>query len=188
MPNSQLYEQLGVVLELAQLDVTASEVHGIVAGAIVNHLKTGKTPDLLKLIEPTADAAQGRFSNLLTLVYEVYRQTSDHLFDDSTQFDILLPDDDEPIEFRADELASWCKGYVLGLLHNDAFSIDQLPSNSPEIVRDFIDISEAAGGLDDEEEEDWALTELHEYVKVGAQLIFEFTYAEKVSDGPTTLQ
>lgn len=188
MPDSQLYEQLGVVLELAQLDVTASEVHGIVAGAIVNHLKTGKTPDLLKLIEPTADAAQGRFSKLLSLVYEVYRQTSDNLFDDSTNFDILLPGDDDAIEFRADELASWCKGYVLGLLHNDAFSIDQLASNSPEIVRDFIDISEAAGGLDDEDEEDWALTELHEYVKVGAQLIFEFTYSEKVSDAPSTLQ
>jgi hypothetical protein len=186
--DTDLYAQLGVVLELAQLEVSASEVHGIVVGTIVNHLKTGQTPDLLKLIEPNANQDDGRFRNLLSQVLELYRQTSDGLFDDSENFDILLPADDEPLELRVDELASWCKGYVLGLLHNNAFSIDQLPSSSPEIVRDFIDISEAASGSDDEVEEDWALTELHEYVKVGAQLIFEFVYAEKAKDAPTTLQ
>jgi uncharacterized protein YgfB (UPF0149 family) len=184
--NTDLYEQLGIVLELAQLEVTASEVHGIVVGAIVNHLKTGQTPDLLKLIEPNYDSTDGRFSNLLTQVQDLYRQTSDGLFDDSENFSLLMPDDDDALGLRTDELASWCKGYVLGLLHNDKFSIDQLPSNGPEIVRDFIDISEAAAGDADEDEEDWALAELQEYVKVGAQLVFEFVYSEKVASAPKT--
>ncbi len=188
MSEQDHYSQLGLILELAQVEVTASEVHGIIAGAIVNHLKSGQTPDMLKLIEPNANQSDSRFSNLSAKVHELYRETSDMLFGDAESFDLLLPNDDERLDWRTDELAAWCKGYVLGLLHNDSFSIDQLPSNGPEIVRDFIDISEAAAGSADEDEEDWALTELHEYVKVGSQLVFEFVYAEKASAAPSTVQ
>ncbi|MGK0376064.1 MAG: hypothetical protein ACJA2E_002553 [Arenicella sp.] len=41
-----------------------------------------------------------------------------------------------------------------------------------------MEIAEAAAGANEETEEDWALSELHEYIKVGSQLIFEFIYSE----------
>lgn len=188
MSNSELYTRLLAILDLAGLEISPSEVHGIIAGAIVNHLKCGASPDLLKLIEPQASPNDTRYAHVLETALELYRDTSDQLFDDAEQYDLLLPDDDSPIDVRTSELAAWCKGYTLGLLHNQAFSIDQLPSQGSEIVRDMMQIAEAAAGNDSEDEEDWALAELHEYVKVGSQLIFEFVYTEKAGDPPATVQ
>jgi len=76
----------------------------------------------------------------------------------------------------------------VGLLYNNVFSIDQLPESGAEIARDMIEISEAAAGADSEKEEDWALAELHEYVKVGSQLIFEFIYSERTVEASASEQ
>lgn len=186
---SDRYNQIESTLALAGIQaLTASEIHGTVVGAIANHLKSGITPDLLKLVEPESDPNDGRFSPLTELLYELYRETGEVLFESKEGFDLILPADDEPLEQRVEGIASWCKGYLLGLLYNNTFSIDQLPDNGAEIARDMIEISEAAAGANEEKEEDWALAELEEYVKVGSQLIFEFIYSERAADAPQQQQ
>ncbi len=173
------FTQIEATLDLAGIvELTPSEVHGTIVGAMSNHMKSGVTPDLLKLIEPTADANDGRFTQLSAMLYELYRENSELLIETKDGFDLILPSDDEAIDVRVDGVATWCKGYLLGLLYNNAFSIDQLPESGSEIARDLMEIAEAAAGAGDENEEDWALAELHEYVKVGSQLIFEFIYSE----------
>lgn len=182
------FTQVEATLSLASLEISPSEVHGTIVGAIANHLKSGLTPDLLTLIEPGADANDGRFSQLNQLLYDMYRENSEVLFESKEGFDILLPDYEEDINVRVDGLATWSKGFLLGLLYNNNFSIDQLPENGAEIARDLMEIAEASAGADDEKTEDWAFAELHEYVKVGAQLIFEFIYSERSTDAPATAQ
>jgi len=171
MNSVDRYTQIESTLALASIELSVSEVHGTVVGAIANHLKTGVSPDLLKLIEP-----------------ESYRENSEVLFESKEGYDLLLPDEDESIAVRVDALANWSRGYLLGLLYNDRFSVDQLPESGSEIARDMMEISEAAAGIDDEQEEDWALGELEEYIKVGSQLIFEFIFSERSNDAPKTKQ
>jgi len=188
MNSVDRYTQIESTLALASIELSVSEVHGTVIGAIANHLKTGVSPDLLKLIEPESDANDGRYSQLSELLYDLYRENSEVLFESKEGYDLLLPDEDESIGTRVDALANWSKGYLLGLLYNDRFSVDQLPESGSEIARDMMEIAEAAAGADDEQEEDWALGELEEYIKVGSQLIFEFIYSERSSDAPKTQQ
>lgn len=182
--SSDLFIQFDTAIANAGLEITVSEAHGTVVGAVANHLKSGHTPDLLKLIEPSAEAGDERFSDLSELLYQCYRETTESLLEGKEGFDLFLPTDDEPLSTRVEALASWARGYVLGLLYNNAFSVDQLPDTGAEIARDFMQIAEATSGVDDEKEEDWALAELHEYLKVGAQLIFEFIYSERASEAP----
>lgn len=184
--STDRYTQIESTLALADIELSPSELHGTIVGAVANHLKSGQTPDLLKLIEPQADANNGRFSQLNELLYDLYREYSEYLFEGKEGYDLLLPGDDESIVTRVDGIASWSKGYLLGLLYNNAFSIDQLPESGAEIVRDMMEIAEAAAGADDETEEDFALAELHEYLKVGSQLIFEFIYSERSTEASTT--
>jgi len=188
MSSVDRYTQIEATLALAGVEMSVSEVHGTIVGAIANHLKSGITPDLLKLIEPSSDPNDGRFSQLNELLYDLYRENSEVLFESKEGYDLLLPDEDESLEARVDGLATWSKGYLLGLLHNNQFSIDQLPESGAEIARDMMEIAEAAAGADDEQDEDWALGELEEYIKVGSQLIFEFIYSERSSDAPQTEQ
>jgi len=176
--------EIDTALNQADVELSASEVHGTVIGSIANHLKSGISPDLLKLIEPQADVDDERFLQLKELLYELYRENSELLFEGKEGFDLLLPNEDDDLSDRADGLAAWAKGFILGLLYNNAFSVDQLPESAPEIVRDMMQISEAAAGSDEEQEEDWALAELHEYLKGGAQLVFEFIYSERAAAMP----
>lgn len=180
------FTQIEATLALAGLELTPSELHGTLIGAVTNHLKTGLSPDLLRLIEPEADANDGRFSVLNTMLYDLYREYSEILFNGGEGYDLILPDDDESLESQVDGIASWSKGYLLGLLYNDVFSIDQLPENGSEIVRDIMEIAEAGAGDAPENEESWALAELQEYIKVGSQLVFEFIYSERSKDTPKT--
>lgn len=183
------FTQIDSALALAGIEeLSASELHGTVIGAIANHLKSGVTPDLLKLIEPEADVNDGRFARLSELLYELYRDSSEVLFESKEGYGLVLPTDDEPLASRVEALATWCKGYLLGLLYNNSFSLDQLPESGGEIARDLMEISEAAAGADDEQQEEWNLAELEEYVKVGTQLIFEFIYSERSAQAPAIEQ
>lgn len=186
--SADRFTQIEATLALAEIDMPAAELHATVVGAIANHMKSGITPDLLKLIEPNADASLGRYTQLTELLYELYRENSELLLEGKESFDLLLPSDDESLAERTVSLAAWARGYLLGLLYNSAFSIDQIPESGSEIARDIMQIAEAAAGADDEEEEDWALAELHEYLKVGTQLIFEFIYAERAKQAPAQAQ
>jgi len=172
---SSRYTQIEATLALANIaELSASEVHGTIVGAISNHMKSGMTPDLLKLIEPEADANDGRFAQLTSLLYELYRDTSELLLESKDGFELMLPDEDERLEVRVEGIATWCKGFLL--------------ESGAEIARDLMEIAEAAAGANDEQEEDWALAELEEYVKVGSQLIFEFIYSERSDEAPNTSQ
>ena len=179
--------QIDATVSLAGLEINPSEVHGIIIGAIASHLKSGLTPDLLKLVEPEADANDGRFARLNEMLYDLYRENSEILFNGGEGFELVLPEDESPIAEQVEGIATWCKGYLLGLLHTDTFGIDQLPESGAEISRDLMEISEA--GVDEETDQDeWALAELQEYVKVGSQLIFEFIYSERSTEAPKTQQ
>ena len=186
--NIDRITEIEAALVLASIDLTASEVHGTLVGAISNHLKSGMTPDLLKLIEPQADQADDNMSQLKDSLQDLYRETSEQLFEGKDTFDILLPADDEPLSNRVHGIATWARGYTLGLLYNNAFSVDQLPESAPEFVRDLMQIADVEMGEGDENDEERSLVELHEYIKVGVQLVFEFIYSERSSETPTTQQ
>lgn len=180
--------QIETVLAHSDLELSPSELHGTVVGAIGNHLKSGQTPDLLKLIEPAANPDDDRFGQLTELLYELYRENSELMLESNDSFDLILPSDDDSLVTKVDGLATWCKGYLLGLLYNNAFSIDQLPESGAEIARDLMEIADATAGDEDGNDADKALVELHEYIKVGVQLIFEFIYSERASDAPQAAQ
>ena len=181
---SDRYTQIEALLDSSACELSVSEVHGTVVGAVANHLQSGISPNLLKLIEPGADPDDEGHARLREALNDMYREATEQLLAASEDYDLLLPDENEALDVRTDGLATWARGYVLGLLYNDAFRVDQLPESGPEIARDIMQIAEVDAGMADEKEEDWALAELHEYIKVGSQLIFEFIYAARASEAP----
>jgi hypothetical protein len=101
------------------------------------------------------------------------------------EFAPLLPDDEAGIDQRAEALALWCHGFLAGLVIG---GIDLTGSSAPlsqdlsELVHDFAAISQA--GPDSQEFEDPdlgdnSLMELVEFVRVGAQFVFEELVAEQ---------
>lgn len=183
MSTQETYQQLEAALQLADRTEHPAEVHGVIVGSIAHHLMTGNKPALLALT--IGQNQEGNLAALEGAMLEVYRDTSDQLFNGDELFDLCLPDDNSSLEARTEGLASWCQGYLLGLLQGQAVSIDQLPEQGPEIARDILAISEAGPSEGESaEKDDWALAELQEYVKVGTQLIFEFIYQARAATQP----
>lgn len=165
-------EKLQDTLDTAQRSESPAEVHGLITGAICNHMFTGIRPSLFEIL--TGEKAASEASDIESIFTELYRDSSDVLFDPTLEFILLLPDESEPLEYRTKLLAEWCQGYCLGLMHNDKLVIDNLPEESPEHVRHLLEISNATTSDNaDTEEDEWALAELQEYVKVAVQIIFE---------------
>jgi len=178
------YGRLQSALQSAGVDVGASELHGIVCGAICNQIKSGLEHDLSALVINGEGSEPGAIAPLEEPIRSVYQSASTMLHQSDAEFGLLLPDEKLSIADRTEALASWCRGFMFGLLHNDAFAIEQLPGEAEEIARDFLAFADAESGDNPSEDDERALMEIEEYIRVGVQLIFEELYAEHPDGRP----
>ncbi len=70
-------------------------------------------------------------------------------------------------------LGGWCAGflYALGLAGEDSYG--RLSSEAREFVRDLTEISRIDAGVEGDEQEEAAYTEVLEYVRVGVLMVYE---------------
>lgn len=102
------------------------------------------------------------------LLGRLFEDTREQLNDFGFGFQPLLPDDDQPLNERANALADWCRGFLLGFGY--AGQESQTPGACAEILRDFAEISRLDPDASGEAAE-VAYAELTEYVRVGVQLV-----------------
>jgi uncharacterized protein len=163
------YAQIQRLMSESRAVSEPAEAHGTLAGALC---ATGvyRLEDWLAEILPEG-AVPGKAAPLLRGVYE---QTRAALSGTQMQFELLMPDDDEPIERRTEALTLWCNGFVYGLGSSGTPDPEHLPGDAGEIVRDLAQIMRA--GVDEREgleANEAALAELVEFVRVGVQVVFE---------------
>jgi len=148
----------------------AAEAHGSLCGALCSHSRLRFESWLEELLEDQ-EAQSERTRDVLRAVFS---KTSEELGGDGMQFAPLLPDDDEPLAGRTSALAHWCEGFLYGLGAGGLSSLDSLPGEVGEIVRDMSEISRATTEVDEATETDeQAYAELVEYIRVGVQLIYD---------------
>jgi uncharacterized protein len=147
----------------------ASEAHGTLAGGLC--AASGFAyEDWLREILPEGHAAPAIEARLR----ELYAATATALLQRDHEFQLLLPEDAQPIETRAAALAHWCQGFLYGLGAGAIRDARALPGDAGEIVRDIVEISHADVDAGQEEESnESAYAELVEFVRVGVQLLFE---------------
>jgi uncharacterized protein YgfB (UPF0149 family) len=173
------YELLQDTLARAGAVIALAELHGGICGALCAAGAPGAerwVADCLRDQELLSvdDDVVGELRELIVVSWRL-------LTDDALAFEPLLPDDDAPLAEQVQALALWCHGFVGAV----ALSTGALESEDVgEILRDFTEISraglseaEAAG----EEQPDFALAEIHEYVRVSTQLVFEELAARRAA-------
>jgi hypothetical protein len=156
--------------------VALAELHGGVCGALC---AGGPAAARRWLSDSLDDAELGASAAVLSDDLEELISTSSKMLeDDELRFEPLLPSDDSPLAEQVEALALWCQGFLSGV----GSAVPATPRSSvegdalAEILRDFAEISRA--GLSDDEAEgqveaDFALAQIHEYVRVSVQLAFE---------------
>lgn len=115
-------------------------------------------------------------SDALDLLEQQLRRELDG---DQMAFDLLLPDDSESLDARAEALAQWCQGFLVGLTMGGIETGKPLPGDVGEVVSDFATLAQAAHEGAAAEEDEQAYAELCEFVRVGAQLVYEELRAQQ---------
>jgi len=148
------------------LNFATAEVHGILTGMLcadVNRVQQ----DWLTLIAAPQSVASSDYEPWSLL----YQTTLSQLADGEFEFQLMLPDDDTPLQQRTEALADWCRGILYGLSNSKLQQQMKLSDNVTEIIEDLTQISRAGHDADDDAEEA-AYMELVEYVRAGAMLIY----------------
>ena len=163
------YVGLQARLDLNGKGFSAAELHGTLTGLIcAGWLETELNSCQALLGQDTIENAIE--NDLLTGLMGLIRQTLDA---GNLEFRLLLPGDDEPLETRAQALADWCQGCVIGLHHGDRFKTAGLGDEIAQFLSDLEQIGIVEVGSDSPEEQERALFELEEYTRLGVQMVFE---------------
>lgn len=163
--------ELTELLSRVQARANASECHGFLCGQVC----VSGVPDE-ELWQEFLDAQSGDDD----LVYESYayihtliREITNYLNSPDLNFELLLPGEDMPLEYRVNALADWCHGFLNGFGLGTGLRGETFSEDCREVLTDYTRICQV--GLDEEtdEEDEWALEDLIEYVRMGAIMIFE---------------
>lgn len=97
--------------------------------------------------------------------------TAAQLDDRSFEFELLLPDAEASLADRSGALFDWCRGFVgaFGLAAGERAST--LSPESREALADLAKLSAAEAQDDGDEEDEQALVEIEEFVRVAALLL-----------------
>lgn len=154
----------------------ASQTHGLLSGRLAIAGSDSGFDWLSQVLEGTeqADTIRDECESMLGQLFEfTYRQLTER----QSGFEPLLPSEDDCTAVRATALAHWCEGFLHGLVaaHNgDELKTRLAAEPLADIIRDMLQITRASADEDDNtESDDSAYTELVEYVRVAAQLVYE---------------
>ncbi|MCG6201018.1 UPF0149 family protein [Psychromonas antarctica] len=171
------FTKITQTLEAAELYTNASETHGILSGFVCGG------------IELDSQSWQSHFNNVVNdgmglpinakkLIDSIYRQVVHQFTDDGLGFQLLLPDDNVPLDERAEAMAQWTQGFLVGFGMVQQ-ALNQAPDEIQELIRDIRDISQVSLDFEQEDEEsEIAFVEIVEYLRAGAMICFN-TFSRK---------
>ncbi|MFC0119905.1 UPF0149 family protein [Pseudoalteromonas xiamenensis] len=164
------YQEAQMLLEKQDIFVAPSEVHGTISGLLACGLSIDEK-EYLTLLSDVFNEGQAFSTELKDLFSNLYTQVVEGFTDEEFHFDLYLPSGDETLTDQANGLVSWVAGFMLGfgLKQKD---YGKLSADVKEIIKDFTEISRLDTTFDDGEEDEAALHEIIEYVRVSSLLCF----------------
>jgi len=169
------YRELNQLLRLSRSDSGAADCHGFLCGQVcVTELPEQRVwEEYLDLQGDDEVLAKEFCEHIDAIMAETRRLFASPYFD----FQLLLPDDDMPFQDRVIALGEWCHGFLngfgLGKNTGSVFADDE----GRQLIENFTRICRI--GVDEitDENDEKALFELVEYVRMGAVYLFDHLHA-----------
>ena len=179
------YFELNELLTNVEAAVRAAECHGFLCGQICVHdsppeelwqeFIEAQTEDVIEL--------QNCYREITVLTDDIL----DNIQSSDLDFLLLLPADDNSLTDRAAALAEWCHGFLNG--YGVGAGSQVLTAECREILEDYAKICRVSvAEANIEEEDEQALYELIEYVRMGAIHMYAEHMAEyRTADEPEAI-
>jgi uncharacterized protein len=170
MPELQIsHRDLTEILLRLQAGINASDLHGSLTGYLCagGSASADAWTEALALDFGGVDAASDADMKAL------YRQCLEQLDDVELGFEPLMPADEIELAVRAEALVDWCRGFLGGVgLAGGGGRSGTLSGDAREIVQDFGTIAASSFDYTGGEEDESALAEVIEFIRVGVLLLY----------------
>ena len=168
--------ELEVALRRCGSTWNAGQAHGLLCSRLALAGADGASRWLLQVLADT-DPDNALRTECEALLDALCTATWQQLAERQSDFMLLLPDEDDSVQVRAEAMGQWCEGFLHGLVseaHGDELRERLAGEPLSDIIKDMLEITRGAAGDEaDEDEDDDALSELVEYLRVAAQLTYE---------------
>ena len=145
-----------------------SELHGLLCGLFSGGNRPGVEAWFRQVSSLLGDETLDSTSE--DLLSRMYHRTLQQLAETDFAIQLLLPDDDESLEQRAEALGTWCSGFLSGF--GEGATGKALGENVEAVLRDFAEIAQIQDAIDDSEESEKDFMEVSEYVRMALLTVF----------------
>jgi hypothetical protein len=175
------YSTVEAALERLGADVSPAEGHGLLCALLCADPGAAHARWVGELLS-AADVASLPAETSLVLD-RLQAATGLQLSGPDSDLELLLPDDDAPLGLRAEALAEWCGAFLYGLGLAGVQEGGATSTEVGEVLQDLAEISRLEPDGEGQEDER-ALLEVSEFVRVAVMLVYEALQALDPTDGP----
>ena len=176
MHNPIDHNELNAVLKSCDSDWNSAQAHGLLCGRL-SVLGTDGAMMWLNLVLKGSTSDNEVRGECAAMLEALFQSTWQQLTERQSDFELLLPDDDEDTSRKAEAIGNWCEGFLHGLVtgkHADELKKRLADEPLASLIKDMLEITRATFDQDDDEEtNEAAYAELVEYIRVAAQLAYE---------------
>lgn len=160
LPNYQAFsDRIGVL----NLPVSASELHGVMCGYLCAGAEKAGESYLRAL---TFHKKEEGVRDAQMALFQVYTLSQQQINALDFEFQLLLPDDEQPLSERAEAFSQWCEGFTQGLTMA-GIDMESFEEESQETLQHIYEFAELdCETLDISEEDESALMEVSEYTRM----------------------
>ena len=170
------HHELDAALRRCGSTRNAGQAHGLLCSRLALAGADGASRWLAQVLAGT-DPGNTLRTECEALLNALCTATWQQLAERQSDFMLLLPDDDDSVQVRAEAMGQWCEGFLHGLVsetHGDQLRERLAGEPLSDIIKDMLEITRGTAGDEAEaEEDDDAFSELVEYLRVAAQLTYE---------------
>lgn len=103
----------------------------------------------------------------------LFSSTRELLQTPTLEFELLLPDEDEPLEVRIESACEWARGCLYGLLEQGLEVEGELSEDVSGFIHDLMQISQGGYQATEGEDAEVVYADLLEYLRMGALMTQE---------------
>ncbi|CEG55582.1 UPF0149 family protein [Legionella fallonii] len=158
------YDEFNESIATLALDISASELHGIMCG----YLCAGAGSQGEAYLRALSGNKKDQLSRTATLaMFAVFSISQQQIANFDFEFELLVPEDELPLIDRARAFSEWCKGFTQGLSLL-GIGIEQFyEEEAQDALQHLTEFAELdCDSLDVDEEDERALMEVSEYARM----------------------
>ncbi|MFC3120923.1 UPF0149 family protein [Agaribacter flavus] len=164
------YDELSNIFSQEKIIVDASEIHGVICGMLAGGMSVDDQ-EWIEVLEDVINQGDKFSARVKKNIVEMYNQICQEFIEPDFALALCLPDDSAPINDRGQALILWVQGFLLGFGLHQA-DLSACSEEVKEALEDFSQISRMDEEMTEGEENEQALFEVLEYVRISAMLSF----------------